>query len=178
MMKFAINQIHAEISESDLAQLAETLIESVASGGSISFMYPVSEEKALSFWRKISQSVIAGERILLVARDEHGAIVGTVQSVVSQPENQPHRADIAKMMVHPRARRCGIAEALMREIERLTFAAGKTVMVLDTETDQAASHLYTKLGWQVAGHIPDYALKPHGGLCSTTYFYKHLEGSD
>jgi ribosomal protein S18 acetylase RimI-like enzyme len=177
MMKFAISQIRTEISKSDLAQLAETLIEAVASGGSISFMHPVSSEKALAFWQKISQGVIDGERILLVARDEIGVIVGTVQSVLSQPENQPHRADIAKMMVHPRARRQGIAEALMREIEQLTFAAGKTVLVLDTETDQAASFLYAKLGWQIAGHIPDYALKPHGGLCSTTYFYKRLDES-
>jgi ribosomal protein S18 acetylase RimI-like enzyme len=114
----------------------------------------------------------ANERILLVARDEHGAIVGTVQSVLDQPENQPHRADVAKMMVHPRARRRGIAEALMREIERLTFAAGKTLLVLDTETGEAASFLYAKLGWQLAGHIPNFALKPHGGLCSTSYFYR------
>jgi ribosomal protein S18 acetylase RimI-like enzyme len=150
------------------------LIEAVASGGSISFMHPVSQESAFAFWKAIAKSVAEKERIMLVARDEHGAVVGTVQSVLNQRENQPHRADIAKMMVHPRARRRGIAEALMREIERLTFASGKTVLVLDTETGEAASHLYTKLGWQVAGHIPDYALKPHGGLCSTTYFYKKL----
>jgi ribosomal protein S18 acetylase RimI-like enzyme len=171
-MTFTIEQLHSIEDDATFTFLAETLIESVASGGSISFMHPVSQDKALAFWRKIAQSVTAKERILLVARDAEGAIVGTVQSVLTQPENQPHRADIAKMMVHPRARRQGIAEALMREIERLTFAAGKTVMVLDTETDQAASFLYKKLGWQVAGHIPNYALEPHGGLCSTTYFYK------
>jgi ribosomal protein S18 acetylase RimI-like enzyme len=173
-MNYAIERLQTNATETDITQLAETLIEAVAGGGSISFMYPVSNEKATAFWRKVMQGVGAGERILLVARDEQRAIVGTVQSVLSQPENQPHRADIAKMMVHPRARRRGIAEALMREIERITFAAGKTVLVLDTETDQAASHLYRKLGWQEAGHIPGYALKPHGGLCSTTYFYKRL----
>jgi ribosomal protein S18 acetylase RimI-like enzyme len=171
-MNFSIERIQSPLAERDVAALAETLIEAVASGGSISFMHPVSIKKATSFWQKISQGVVAGERILLVARDEQGVIVGTVQSVLSQPENQPHRADIAKMMVHPRSRRQGIAEALMREIERLTFAAGKTVIVLDTETDEAASRIYTKLGWIAAGHIPDYAFKPHGGLCSTTYFYK------
>ncbi len=171
-MTFTIHQLSVIQDEATFDQLCDTLIESVASGGSISFMHPVSKEKALAFWKKIAASVERGERILLVACDEQGAIVGTVQSVIDLPENQPHRADIAKMMVHPRARRRGIAEALMREIERLTFAAGKTLMVLDTETDQAASFLYAKLGWQLAGHIPDFALKPHGGFCSTTYFYR------
>ncbi len=173
-MTFTIQHLTSINDKASFDQLSDTLIESVASGGSISFMHPVSKEKALAFWKKIALDVAQGERILLVARDERGEIVGTVQSVISLPENQPHRADIAKMMVHPRARRRGIAAALMREIERLTFAAGKNLMVLDTETDQAASHLYTKLGWQVAGHIPRFALKPHGGLCSTTYFYKHM----
>jgi ribosomal protein S18 acetylase RimI-like enzyme len=173
-MTFTLQQLTSIDGDATFTQLADTLIETVAGGGSISFMHPVSMEKAFAFWRNINKGVVAGERILLVARDEQGDIVGTVQSILAQPENQPHRADIAKMMVHPRARRRGIAEALMREIERLTFVAGKTVMVLDTETDQAASHLYTKLGWQIAGHIPDYALLPHGGLCSTTYFYKRI----
>jgi ribosomal protein S18 acetylase RimI-like enzyme len=173
-MIFTIEQLRSVNDNTTFGQLAETLIEAVAGGGSISFMHPVSMEKALAFWRSSAESVANGERILLVARDAGGDVVGTVQSILAQPENQPHRADIAKMMVHPRARRRGIAEALMREIERLTFAAGKTVMVLDTETGQAASHLYTKLGWQVAGDIPDYALLPHGGLCSTTYFYKRV----
>jgi GNAT superfamily N-acetyltransferase len=171
LMSYKIERL-ARIDETAREQLSETLMEAVASGGSISFMHPVSEEKARNFWVKIGESVERRERILLVARDEQGAVIGTVQSVVDLPENQPHRADIAKMMVHPRARRQGVAEALMREIEQLTFAAGKTLMVLDTETDAAASHLYRKLGWHVAGHIPDFALKPHGGFCSTTYMYK------
>jgi ribosomal protein S18 acetylase RimI-like enzyme len=175
-MTFSIEQLSSIDDDATFKQLAETLIETVAGGGSISFMHPVSMEKALAFWRNIAVGVSKGERILLAARDTGGDIVGTVQSIIAQPENQPHRADIAKMMVRPRARRRGIAEALMREIERLTFAAGKTVMVLDTETAQAASHLYTKLGWQVAGNIPDYALLPQGGLCSTTYFYKRTKG--
>lgn len=171
-MTFTLEQLTRIDNDADFDQLIETLIETVAGGGSISFMHPVSMEKALAFWKKIAADVANGERILLVARNDEGEIVGTVQSVIAQPENQPHRADIAKMMVHPRARRRGIAEALMKEIERLTLAAGKTVMVLDTETGRAASHLYTKLGWHAAGDVPDYALLPHGGLCSTTYFYK------
>lgn len=171
-MKYTIERIK-RIDEATGSQLAETLIEAVASGGSISFMHPVSEEKASNFWKRIGESVERGERILLVARDDQGIVIGTVQSVIELPENQPHRAEIAKMMVHPRARRRGVADALMREVERLTFASGKTLMVLDTETDAAASSLYTKLGWQVSGHIPDFALKPHGGFCSTTLMYKH-----
>jgi ribosomal protein S18 acetylase RimI-like enzyme len=174
-MTFSIEQLSSIDDDATFKQLAETLIETVAGGGSISFMHPVSTEKALAFWRNIADSVSKGERILLAARDTGGDIVGTVQSIIAQPENQPHRADIAKMMVRPRARRRGIAEALMREIERVSVAAGKTVMVLDTETGQAASQLYTKLGWRVAGDIPDYALLPHGGLCSTTYFYKRVD---
>jgi ribosomal protein S18 acetylase RimI-like enzyme len=173
-MAFTIHQLHSIDDAATFEQLSKTLIETVASGGSISFMHPVSRENALAFWQKIAVSVASGERVLLVARDEAGEIIGTVQSVLDQPENQPHRADIAKMMVHPRARRQGIAEALLIEIERLTLAAGKTVAVLDTETGAAASHLYAKLGWKAAGDIPDYALKPHGGMCSTTYFYKAL----
>jgi ribosomal protein S18 acetylase RimI-like enzyme len=176
-MTFTIEQLTSINDDVTYKQLSETLIETVAGGGSISFMHPVSMEKALAFWQGIARGIANSERILLVARDEQGDIVGTVQAILAQPENQPHRADIAKMMVHPRARRRGIAEALMREIERLTFAVGKTVMVLDTETDQAASHLYAKLGWQIAGHIPDYALLPHGGLCSTTYFYKRANNA-
>jgi ribosomal protein S18 acetylase RimI-like enzyme len=172
-MNYTIKRL-ARIDKTTRDQLSETLIEAVASGGSISFMHPVSQEKADAFWTKIAEGVERGERILLVARDEKGVVVGTVQSVIDLPENQPHRADIAKMMVHPRARRRGIAEALMREIERLTFAAGKTLMVLDTETEAAASYLYKKLGWEVSGHIPDFALKPHGGYCSTTLMYKQM----
>jgi ribosomal protein S18 acetylase RimI-like enzyme len=176
-MKFEVKRIEV-IDETAREQLTETLIEVVASGGSISFMHPVSREKASSFWTKIGESVQRGERILLVARDEQGVVIGTVQSVIDLPENQPHRADIAKMMVHPRARRLGVAEALMREIERLTVAAGKTLMVLDTETGQAASFLYAKLGWKVSGHIPNFALKPHGGFCSTTYMYKSASSTN
>ncbi len=177
-MTFIVEQLTRIDNDTDFDQLCETLIETVAGGGSISFMHPVSKEKALAFWKKIATDVADGARILLIARDANQEIIGTVQSILAQPENQPHRADIAKMMVHPRARRRGIAAALMQEIERLTFAAGKTVLVLDTETGHAASLLYRKLGWQAAGDIPDYALLPHGGLCSTTYFYKRIDLSN
>lgn len=173
-MSFTIQQITEPISESQLDELSETLIEAVAGGGSISFMHPVSTDLAESFWRGISAGVARGERALLVAVDDADRIVGTVQVVLSQPENQPHRADVAKLMVHPRARRQGIAEALVREIETVAKAAGKTVLTLDTETGATAERLYKRLGWTVSGTIPDYALLPHGGLCSTTIFYKAI----
>jgi GNAT superfamily N-acetyltransferase len=173
-MSFKIQQITQAIPERSIHELSETLIQAVAAGGSISFMHPVSTETADSFWRGISAGVVRGERALLVAVDEADRIVGTVQVVLSQPENQPHRADVAKLMVHPRARRQGIAEALVREIEDVAKAGGKTVLTLDTETGATAERLYKRLGWTVSGTIPDYALLPHGGLCSTTIFYKAI----
>jgi GNAT superfamily N-acetyltransferase len=100
--------------------------------------------------------------------------VGTVQLVLDQPENQPHRADLAKMLVHRRARREGLGAQLMRAAEVLAQDCGKTLLVLDTVTGGDAERLYARLGWQRVGVIPDYALWPRGGLCATTYFYRRL----
>jgi GNAT superfamily N-acetyltransferase len=113
---------------------------------------------------------------LLVAEDGAGAIVGTVQVLLVMPENQPHRGEIAKLLVHPRARRQGIGAALMAAADEAARAAGKTLLVLDTVTGGDAERLYPRLGWQRCGVIPDYALWPQGGLCSTTVFYKALAG--
>src|SRR4029079_8079342 len=108
-----------------------------------------------------------GDRGVLVAEDlTSNAIVGTVQIVAAGPENQPHRADVAKMLVHRRGRRRGLAAALMRRAEVEARAAGKTVLLLDTVTDSDADRLYRRLGWSFAGTVPDYALLPRGGLCS------------
>jgi ribosomal protein S18 acetylase RimI-like enzyme len=171
---FHIRQITSLTAQKALDELSEALIECVASGGSISFMHPVTKDAAQTFWRGIANGVERGEHTLLVAEDVRGQIVGTVQIVLSQPENQPHRADVAKLLVHPRARRQGIAEALMREIERVGKVAGKSLLTLDTETGAAAERLYKRLGWTVCGTIPNYALLPHGGYCSTTIFYKPI----
>lgn len=166
----------AELNHSaDLDQLSDVLIDCVEGGASVSFMLPMTRAKADRFWRGVEAGVIAGDRILLVARDATNQIVGTVQIVLSQPENQPHRADIAKMLVHRKARRRGIAEALMRAIETVARREGKTLLVLDTITAGDAERLYTRLGWINCGMIPDYALFPTGGLCATTIFYKKLE---
>ena len=138
-------------------------------------MHPLPMAKAMEFWRRVADSVTRGERALLVAEDALG-IVGTVQLVLDQPENQPHRADVAKMLVRRRARRRGLGAALMRAAEDLARECGKSLLVLDTVTDGDAERLYARLGWQRCGVIPGYALLPKGGLCATTYFYRMLGG--
>jgi GNAT superfamily N-acetyltransferase len=153
--------------------LADILIDCVERGASVSFMHPMTREKAEAFWADVAESVARGERILLAAELD-GEIVGTVQVVFAAEENQPHRADVAKMLVHGRARRRGIAERLMRAAEAAARAAGKTVLVLDTVTGGDAERLYSRLGWTRLGVIPNYALFPDGRPCATTYFYKAL----
>ena len=161
------------ITDRDLQQLAEVLIDCVDGGASVSFMHPLSTPHALAFWRRVAEGVARNERALLVAEDENG-IVGTVQLILDQPDNQPHRADIAKMLVHRRARRHGLGELLMRAAEQLAREHDKTLLVLDTVTGGDAERLYARLGWQKCGVIPGYALWPRGGLCDTTYLYRTL----
>ncbi|WP_295643668.1 GNAT family N-acetyltransferase [uncultured Methylibium sp.] len=154
--------------------LAEVLLDCVEGGASVSFMWPLPRDKALAFWRGVADGVARGERVLLVAEDAAGRIVGTVQLITAQPDNQPHRADVAKMLVHRSARRRGVAQQLMAAADDAARGAGKTVLVLDTVTGGDAERLYQRAGWQRVGEIPHYALMPDGPLCSTTYFYKHL----
>ncbi len=169
--------IHALDGEEALARaaaLAELLIDCVHAGASVSFMAPLAFEKAQAFWRGVAQGVAAGERLLLVAEEPGtGQILGTVQLVLAQPENQPHRADLSKMLVRSSARRRGIGEALMRAVEAEARAAGKTLLVLDTASAEA-ERLYERSGWVRVGTVPDYALLPEGGLCDTVFFYKRL----
>ena len=124
----------------------------------------------------MAQGLAAGERALLVAEDARG-LCGTVQLALDQPENQPHRADLSKMLVHRRARRQGLGAALMRAAEATARECGKTLLVLDTVTGGEAERLYERLGWERVGVIPGYALWPQGGLCSTTVFYRNLGDS-
>ena len=163
------------VSEQQLAQLAELLIDCVAGGAPVTFMHPVSPQKAEAFWRAVAAGVASGSRALLVAEDEDG-VVGTVMLVLDLPENQPHRAELAKMLVHARARRRGIGAALMRAAEATAVECGRTLVVLDTATGSDAERLYARLGWQRAGEIPGFSLKPHGGMTATTYFYRVLPG--
>jgi ribosomal protein S18 acetylase RimI-like enzyme len=161
------------VDDAQLEALAAVLIDCVEGGASVSFMLPLTHERALAFWRRVADGVHAGERALLVAEDAQG-IVGTVQLVLDQPENQPHRADVAKMLVHRRGRRQGVGEALMRQAQSVARECGKTLLVLDTVSGGDAERLYQRLGWQRAGEIPDYALFPHGAPCATTYYYRRV----
>ena len=158
----------------EVRELCDVLIDSVEGGASVSFMLPMSHAKAEAFWRGTFASAERGERMVLVARDAAGAIVGTVQVVWAQPENQPHRGDVAKMLVHRRARRHGVGAALLAAAEHSALSVGKTLLVLDTVTDSAGYRLYARHGWQHCGEIPDYALWPDGTPCPTTIFFKFL----
>lgn len=162
-----------EPGEAELHQLADVLCDCVAGGASVGFMQPLDHARALAFWHKVAAGVRRGERALLVAEDEQG-IVGTVQLVLDLPENQPHRADLAKMLVHRRGRRHGLGAALMRAAEALARDCRRSLLVLDTVTGGDAERLYARLDWQRCGDIPGFALFPQGGLCGTTVFYKNV----
>ncbi len=165
-------QLLRSVSDAQLQGLADLLIDCVDGGASVSFMHPLARAKALEFWRGVADAAARGERALLVAEGADG-IVGTVQLLLNQPENQPHRADLAKMLVHRRARRQGLGERLLNAAEQVAREAGKSLLVLDTASEDAA-RLYARLGWQPCGVVPGYALLPRGGLCDTTYFYRLL----
>jgi ribosomal protein S18 acetylase RimI-like enzyme len=158
--------------EAELEGFAQVLMDCVEGGASVSFMQPMTREKALRFWRGVAESATRGERVLLAAMEE-GRVLGTVQVILDQPENQPHRGDVAKMLVLRAARKRGLGEALMRAAEAAAVESGKTLLVLDTASDDA-KRLYERCGWQRVGAIPDYALLPQGGFCDTVYYYKRV----
>ena len=161
------------VNDAELEGLAELLLDCVEGGASVGFMLPLSRERALAFWRRVADNVAAGRRALLVVADGQG-LCGTVQLVLDQPDNQPHRADLSKMLVHRRARCQGLGAALMRCAQATARECGKTLLALDAVTDGDAARLYARLGWQRVGDIPDYARFPRGGFCSTTVFYRDL----
>ena len=154
--------------------LAEVLVDCVAGGASVSFMWPLAHDKAVAFWRGTVESAARGERVVLVAEDTRGQVLGTAQVILALPENQPHRGEIAKVLVRRSARRRGIGERLMAAIEDEARRQGKTVLVLDTVTGGAAERLYARAGWQRVGVVPNYALMPSGEPCGTTFFFKQL----
>ena len=163
----------SSIGDREIQGLSDVLIDCVEGGASVSFMLPMSRGKAAAYWHSTAASVARGERVVLAAAEPTGAIVGTVQLIWGQPENQPHRGDIAKMLVHRRVRRQGVGAALLAAAERSALGAGKTLLVLDTAS-AAAERLYARQGWQLCGQIPDYALSPKGVPCATTIFFKFL----
>lgn len=169
-----VRRLGAREAAASVEGLADVLVDCVEGGASVSFMLPLARDKALAFWRGVADGVARGERALLVAEDAHGAIVGTVQLVMAMPDNQPHRADVAKMLVHRRARRAGVGRRLLAALDEVAKEEGKTVLVLDTVTGGDAERLYERAGWQRAGVVPKFALMPDGAFCATTFFYKHL----
>jgi GNAT superfamily N-acetyltransferase len=171
---WSLRRLHA-LDDAQIDDLAGVLIDCVEGGASVSFMHPLTRDRAVAFWRRVAQGVAARDRALLVAEDAQG-LCGTVQLVFDLPENQPHRGDLSKMLVHRRARRQGLGAALIRAAEATARECGKTLLVLDAVTGGDAARLYERLGWMRVGDIPGYALLPRGGLCSTTVYYRNLGG--
>jgi ribosomal protein S18 acetylase RimI-like enzyme len=157
-----------------ITALGEMLVETVAHGGSVSFMHPMPLQAAEAFWRDSLGAAARGERIVLGAFDSE-SLIGTVTLLLNLPPNQPHRAEIAKMMTRVSHRHRGIATALLREAERIALERGRWLLVLDTAEDEGAGGLYERLGFKLTGVIPDYALKPHGGLTGTLIYWKRLQ---
>ena len=153
--------------------LARVLVDCVEGGASVSFMHPMSLDKARAFWRSLDTDVETGKRIVLVGEDAQG-IAGTVQIVLPDSENAPHRADLAKMLVLRRVRGRGLGAALVSAAESAARDEGRALLVLDTETGSDGERLYRRLGWQEAGIVPDYAYSPRGDLRATTILYRRL----
>jgi ribosomal protein S18 acetylase RimI-like enzyme len=157
--------------------LGEMLVEVVADGGSVSFMHPLSMSDAEDFWARSLIAASRGERVILGAF-ERDALIGTVTLLLDVPPNQPHRAEIAKMMTRVNHRGRGVARSLLREAERIATQRGRTLLVLDTAAEEGASGFYEKQGYTLSGLIPDFAYKPHGGLTATMIYWKWIGEKD
>jgi GNAT superfamily N-acetyltransferase len=173
-MPFTVRPLTPDEARARVPALSDVLVDCVEGGASVSFMLPMTRAKADAFWHAVADGVAAGDRVLIAAEDARGEVVGTVQVVFAWPENQPHRGDVAKMLVRRSARRHGLGAQLMRAAEDAARTAGRTLLVLDTVTGSDAERLYTRLGWRKVGVIPDYALWPDGRPCDTTVFYRDL----
>jgi len=168
-----IISLEAPVADAALDQLATVLVDCVEGGASVSFMLPFSQEEALAFFRKVAGSVAAGDTVLLAA-SLGGTIVGTVQLGLDTPPNQPHRADIKKLLVHRSARGHGVGAALMVQAEEEARRRGRWLLVLDTVPGENGHRLYLREGWTQTGLVPDYALFPDGRLCDTAIMWKRL----
>jgi GNAT superfamily N-acetyltransferase len=161
------------LDERHIEELADVLVDCVEGGASVSFMHPFTRERALRFWRGVAAGVASGGRVVLVAEDAEG-VCGTVQLVLDLPENQPHRADLVKMLVHRRARRQGLGAALMRAAESTARECGKKLLVLDAVSGGDGARLYERMGWVRVGEIPGYALMPDGEACGAMIYYREV----
>lgn len=169
-----IQQLSADEVQNALHELAEMLQASVSQGASIGFVMPFTLEQAQAFWHRLLPAIEREERILLVAR-QAGRVVGTVQLLLDMPDNGRHRAEVVKLMVHPQARRQGIARELMLQIQQMAIRHQRHLLVLDTLTGDTAEGMYRQLGFQLAGSIPQYARASNGSaLDATSYMYKLL----
>ena len=169
-----IVSLGSPVSETELVQLADVLVDCVEGGASVSFMSPFSREQAVAFFRKVTDSLASGD-IVLVAAKLDGKIVGTVQLGLNTPPNQPHRADIMKLLVHRSARGYGVGAALMARVEQEARQRGRWLLVLDTVPGENGHRLYLRGGWTQTGLVPDYAMFPDGRLCDTAIMWKRLE---
>jgi GNAT superfamily N-acetyltransferase len=168
-----IISLEAPVPDAALDQLVTVLVDCVEGGASVSFMSPFSDAEALAFFRKVAGSVAAGDTVLLAA-SLGGTIVGTVQLGLDTPPNQPHRADIKKLLVHRSARGHGVGAALMVQAEEEARRRGRWLLVLDTVPGENGHRLYLREGWTQTGLVPDYALFPDGRLCDTAIMWKRL----
>ena len=169
-----ITSLAAPVGDRELNELADVLADCVEGGASVNFMAPYSPREARVFFDKVADAVASGDVVLLVAR-LGGRIVGTVQLGLDTPPNQPHRADIKKMLVHRSARGRGVGMALMRAVEDEARRRGRWLLVLDTVPGESGHRLYLRAGWQQSGTVPDYALFPDGRLCDTAIMWKRLK---
>lgn len=157
-----------------LPDLCEVLADCVEGGASLGYLSPYRPDDALPFWQGVAAAVGRGEVLLLVAENEEGRVVGTVQVGFASKPNQPHRGDLMKLLVHRSARGLGLSRLLMDAAEKEAKARGRWLLVLDTATGSPAEAIYERFGWQRTGVVPDYALFPDGSYCSTTIFWKRL----
>lgn len=173
MPDVTIEPIAGNAAERDIHDLATLLLDAIDSGAGVSFLSDLTKDQAKAWWRSVLPSA-ADRAVVLVARDRDGSILGTVQLQPAWAPNQPHRADVAKLIVHRRARRRGIARLLMDALERAARDAGFTLLLLDTCKGYDAERLYASTGWVRVGEVPGFAFNPDGSLCDTVFFYKRL----
>jgi GNAT superfamily N-acetyltransferase len=160
--------------EARRAGLVELLVDAVESGASVNFVWPMTRAKAEAWWDGALASHARGERLIFAAEAD-GRLDGTVQLILAQQENQSFRADLAKMLVHRRARRQGLGAALMRAAEEEARRIGRTLLTLDTESGSDGERLYARLGWTRFGEVPGYATCADNSRRQTcSFFYKEL----